>query len=249
MHTHRTRHVALAGPRNFRDLGGYPIPNGSTRWGRIYRADALTQLSQDDQATLVKRGLATVVDLRFEREILAEPNAFRSHATVGYHHNPMLTDDPTSAGDIEQLRTLDFAAFNIDMIRNSSQTFAYLFHLLGQPSAYPLAFNCRGGRDRTGVAAALVLSAAGVARDVVLEDYTLSNDLLAPWFATLSDSLRTRGIDPDPIMANVHLRAAYLTPMLDTLQADFGGIDGYLHQIGVTADDLATFRNHFLSDE
>src|SRR5215471_9203998 len=141
-----TRLVPLVGARNFRDLGGYPTSAGQTVWGRIYRADALIRLSQDDVEHLLARGLATVVDLRFEREVRQHPNVFESHPSVRYHHNPVLVADPASTGNVEQLLTLDFAAHNVSMIKQSALTFAKLFHLLGQPGAYPLVFHCRGGR-------------------------------------------------------------------------------------------------------
>jgi protein-tyrosine phosphatase len=241
----QARHVLLVGAQNFRDLGGYQTAHGHTRWGRIYRADALTALSDDDVAALLQRGLNSVVDLRFEREVLESPNVFREHPTVQYHHNPVLIEDPAARGAAESIGTLDFRAFNVGMIKNSAQTFAYLFHLLGQPSAYPLVFHCRGGRDRTGVAAALVLSAAGVARADIVEDYVLSNEHLVDLFSKMSDAFRKQGIDPEPIMENLRLREEYLAPMLETLETEFGGIDGYWRDIGVTPDDLVVFRSQF----
>ena len=47
-------------------------------------------------------------------------------------------------------------------------------------------------------------------------------------------------------MANLHLRESYLVALLDMLDDDFGGIDGYLESIGVSPPDLANFRNVFV---
>jgi protein-tyrosine phosphatase len=245
MTTTDKRQVPLTGARNFRDLGGYRTAGGETAWGRIYRADALTSLSSDDMAELLKRGLTTVVDLRFEREVREHPNVFYGHASVQYHHNPVVMEDPASSGIAERLRTIDFRVHNVAMIKESARTFATLFHLLGQAEAYPLVFHCAGGRDRTGVAAALVLSAAGVSRDEVIHDYLLSNGYLVELMARMSDRFREQGVDPEPIMANLHLREAYLLPMLDTIEAEFGGIDGYLRSIGVTQAELDVLRARF----
>jgi protein-tyrosine phosphatase len=240
-----SRRVPLTGARNFRDLGGYATPAGPTVWGRIYRADALNRLSEEDIAELLKRGLSSVVDLRFEREIRQYPNVFDGHATVRYHHNPVLMEDPAASGVAERLRTIDFRVHNIAMIRESASTFANLFHLLGQPAAYPLVFHCAGGRDRTGVAAALVLSAAGVAREQILHDYLLSNDYLVELMARMSETFRAQGVDPEPIMANLHLREEYLVPMLESIDVEFGGIEGYLRRIGVTQSELRVLRAEF----
>lgn len=238
-----SRQVILHGARNFRDLGGYATAVGQTAWGRIYRADTLARLSQDDVAGLVNRGLATVVDLRFEREVRAHPDVFEGHASVRYHHNPVLLEDVASGGAAERMRTLDVAAHNIAMIKQSGQTFANLFRLLGQTAAYPLVFHCAGGRDRTGVAAALVLTAAGVSRADVIEDYVVSNAYLVQTMVEMSEAFRKQGVDPEPIIANLELREGYLVPMLDVLEADFGGVEGYLQTIGVTSEELETFRS------
>jgi hypothetical protein len=41
--------------------------------------------------------------------------------------------------------------------------------------AVPLVFNCAAGKDRAGTAAALLLTALGVPREIVVEDYLLTN--------------------------------------------------------------------------
>jgi hypothetical protein len=70
----------------------------------------LTELSDEDVATLLQRGLSSVVDLRFDRELEERPNIFKDHATVKYHHNPVLIEDPAARGAAEAIRTLDFRA-------------------------------------------------------------------------------------------------------------------------------------------
>jgi protein-tyrosine phosphatase len=132
------------------------------------------------------------------------------------------------------------------MVRVSGHTFAALFHLLAQADAYPLVFHCAGGRDRTGVAAALVLSAVGVSREDILDDYLISNEHLVPLMQRMSNGFAAKGIDPEPILANLHLREAYLVVLLDMLDAHFGGIDGYLEWIGISRAEVAALRAHFV---
>jgi protein-tyrosine phosphatase len=240
------RRLPLDGAENFRDLGGYSTAQGSTNWGQIYRADELSALSQADLAFLADRRLRTVVDLRLEKELLQYPSVYAEHASVRYHHNPVVVTDTSVVGFAERLQTLDFRAHNVAMIKESAATFAYLFRLLGQPEAYPLVFHCAGGRDRTGVAAALILTAAGVPRDVVISDYLLSNQYLVQRMSNMSAAFREKGIDPQPILANLELREDYLIPMLDTVEGEFGGIDAYLFSAGVTEQELAAFRRQLL---
>jgi protein-tyrosine phosphatase len=242
-----SRRVTLDGALNFRDLGGYATTLGSTRRGRLYRSDALSKLTQRDVSLLMDLGLTTVVDLRYSRELDESPGVFATHERVRYHHNPVVNLDDTDLPPHERLLAMDFAAHNVEMARRSGATFAYLFHLLAREDAYPLVFHCAGGRDRTGVAAALILSAAGASREDVLADYLISNEYLAPMMQRMRSGYAKRGIDAEPIIANLHLREAYLAALFEMLDADFGGIDGYLTSIGVSTDEVGRFRGHFIA--
>ncbi|KAB2343314.1 tyrosine-protein phosphatase [Actinomadura rudentiformis] len=63
------REIALEGCVNFRDLGGYAADGGHVRWRRLFRSDALHELTPADVAAIRDLGVTTVIDLRsdFER--------------------------------------------------------------------------------------------------------------------------------------------------------------------------------------
>jgi protein-tyrosine phosphatase len=241
-----TRHIELQGALNFRDLGGYAARGGTTARGKLYRSDALSHLTAHDTAALLDLGLSTVVDLRHDRELVDSPGVFAVHDSVRYYHQPVGVEDASGVPPHERLQTLDFAALNIAMARESGATFAFVFRLLANEAAYPLVFHCAGGRDRTGIVAALILSAAGVSREDIVADYLASNDHLVPLMARMRDDYVSRDIDPEPILANLHLRESYLAALLDMVADEFGGIDGYLESIGISAPELVSFRNHFV---
>jgi protein-tyrosine phosphatase len=203
-------------------------------------------LTERDVSALLDLGLATVVDLRRAEEVDASPGVFAAHETVRYHHNPVAVLGDANLPQHERLLGTDFAGQSVAMARHSSNTFAFLFQLLAREEAYPLVFHCTGGADRTGVAAALILTAAGVAREKIFADYLISNDYLVPFKERLRASWAAQGIDPEPILAKLQLREAYLAPLLDMLENDFGGVDGYLESIGVRPEELATFRRLFI---
>jgi protein-tyrosine phosphatase len=99
--------------------------------------------------------------------------------------------------------------------------FAQLFQLLLE-SQDPLVFHCTAGKDRTGWAAALLLTALGVDEDTVMQDYLLTNQLyrrpattFAPMPAEVMDVLW-------------RVQASYLAAATDMVRADFGGMEGYL---------------------
>ena len=184
------RLVPLDGSFNFRDLGGYPAPDGrTTRWGRLYRADALHELTGDDVIRLRELGLRTVVDLRTERELVSSGRGPLGLEEVDFHHLAVVkegvradgTSDraaegesvaaPAPAGDDLAERYLWY----LDVGRVSLVT---ALMLLGGDQHYPLVFHCAAGKDRTGVLAALVLEILGVERRVIVADYVITADRL-----------------------------------------------------------------------
>src|ERR1700755_234680 len=66
-----SRHVALDGAVNVRDIGGYRIAGGpEVVRGRLYRGDSLSQLTNSDVERLDRLGLRTVIDFRTPGEVL-----------------------------------------------------------------------------------------------------------------------------------------------------------------------------------
>ena len=243
------RLVALEGPVNFRDLGGYRATGGWTAWRHIYRSDALTTLTEHDVRRLEQLGLRTVIDLRHANELLREPNAFAGHPAVQLRHGPLLLDEAWIPTSVQGLGDLDLAAMNREMVRGGGEAIALLFHLLAEDASYPLVFHCRGGRDRTGLAAALILRAAGVSEEDVLADYLLSNRYLQSRVVKLSASLGAEGLDPAEVVERLQLREVYLRAALHLIDTDFGGVPSYLAHLGLTEAEMASFREHFISRE
>jgi protein-tyrosine phosphatase len=217
-----------------------------TRWNRLYRSDELHALTRADLALLEDRGLRCVVDLRNPDELERRPNLYREHERVRYHHAP-LRSVPENANAHERLAALDFRAHYIEMARDSGETFAFIFHLLAEPANYPLVFHCAGGRDRTGVASALILLTAGVPREHVIVDYMLSKECCAPRDQRYAARLRDQGIDPEPVLRNTAIRESFIEGLLDVLDADFGGIERYLQGLGVSAKEQAALRREFIA--
>jgi hypothetical protein len=72
----RSRDLLWDGLLNVRDLGGHPTEDGGeTRYDSIIRADSVRQLSDQGWAALVDYGVKTIVDLRTNDELAADPPA------------------------------------------------------------------------------------------------------------------------------------------------------------------------------
>lgn len=177
-----SRSLPLAGATNFRDLGGYVGHGGrAVKWRRIFRSDHLAGLTPEDQALLADLGVARAVDFRGQAE-----SAAYAYALPGVQYHPLHIEPTVVQRALElqragrQLTAQDAVGLMQDTYRgfvhDNAPRFAELFRLLLASDA-PLVFHCTAGKDRTGFAAALILLALGVPRDVVMHDYLLTNAL------------------------------------------------------------------------
>lgn len=162
------------GAFNLRDLGGLPlIDGGTTAHGRVYRSGRPETLTDAGWSALRAAGVRTIIDLRNapERERRdTDPVLAAEHAEgVAVVHAP--TEDPE---DAEFMRVcgpwLDHPRSYADNTRMYPERFAAVFTALASAEGSAL-FHCAGGRDRTGMIAAMLLTLAEVEREAILLDY------------------------------------------------------------------------------
>jgi protein-tyrosine phosphatase len=241
------RIVSLGNLFNVRDLGGYTTADGRTvRWGQLYRAASLHQLDPEHEEEWERLALTTVVDLRRTRERIAGgwPEMLES-ATVC--ELPMLPDDWTLPRDGFESPTDHLSAAYGDMARLGRDAVRSTFELLSDPARYPLLFFCIAGKDRTGMVAAVLLSALGVDDEQVLEDYELSGEHVV----ALVEHLKSQGrLDDNPMINQPIevLRAprVALETALERMRAEHGSVLGYLEWCGVTPEVIAAVRAQLL---
>ena len=229
------------GIQNFRDLGGYRTAGGgSVRWGQVYRADALHKMTDGDIEAFARLGVRTVFDLRSEVERTEFPGPFASvhlHILGRPENAEVLSPDPemTAAGGEGMLRDLYVGA-----LTHSAAKFGVLLSAFADPDRLPAVFHCHGGKDRTGIAAALFLLALGVDRDSVLDDYEATRryrrtehqqDSLANMLAA--------GVPPEAAAGVLGAPRWAMAAAVDAVDTEYGGIDAYLvAEAGVPAETL-----------
>jgi len=232
----RRRLIVLDGPRNFRDIGGYPTDDGQrTRWGRLYRSDALWGSTPNDIKRLRQLGVITVVDLRSSRE--------RDHRPC-----PL----PAICIDLMDRQTLDPAVLSavdthgmlravyVDMLEQSSRQLGQVVSLLATPEHLPAVVHCAIGKDRTGLVMALVLTVLGVRRDVILDDYAASatHRPMDTKDATFAELLKL-GLPAAAAVGVFDAPPDVMAEVLTNLTDKHGSIEGYL--LDSCMVDAATF--------
>lgn len=234
---HRHRHVALDGARNVRDLGGLPAAGGRrTRRGIVFRADTLAHLSDADVARLAALELRTVVDLRTEPERARAPDRLPATAI------DLRTPGFLPRGNLEMIAAVNAGSFSATDALAAMQAqyrLLALDHLdvyrevldrLCEDDGTPLLFHCASGKDRTGVMAAIVLLAVGVAPDLVREDYVISN------FQRRPVDLFTPGAQAAAVEQVMAADPRYLDAALAATAETYGSFDAYL-ALGLGYDD------------
>lgn len=235
------RHIPLPGVHNIRDLGGYATARGTcTAWRRFLRADSPHALDEAGQARLQAEGLTTVIDLRTEAEIRAQPNPFAGRPGVRYLHQPVFhalaPAQLAAAGrqpGVDPL--LDFYQSALD---SRHEALRQILTLIAGADEGAVMFHCTAGKDRTGIVAALLLGLAEVSAEDIVADYTMTEGLIADMVARFLDLARQDGRD---VEAYARLLAAPATTMRATLghmEQRYGSVPRYLARIGLAPGDI-----------
>jgi protein-tyrosine phosphatase len=268
--------IELPGVGNARELGGYAIADKHVKSGVLLRSAGLDRASSEALERLESDyRLQALVDLRMSMEQTRLPDPQVPGAT-NYHLPVMeIQDFPVPEG-------LDPAAFDLlnDPKANKMKLFdiAYEYGMVG-PDLYvnfvmgargkkayadffrilldldddrAVLWHCTDGKDRTGCASALLLSALGADRQTVREDYLLTNEFNAPLLAATQQRLAGRPMPQDKLDALLFMvgkvSEAYLNRAFDAIEQSYGSVEGYLRdELGVGAEETRLLRDKFLA--
>jgi protein-tyrosine phosphatase len=237
------RLVALHGGCNFRDIGGYATQIGGTvRWGRV-----LSYFTDRDHSTLHGLDVRAICDLRRAEEREREPSAWpagTNQQRPTHLHWDDGTNTPTIRAFAARRPTTAAGMFDamIDLYRALPEWMAPrirgMFECIATGSV-PVVVHCAAGKDRTGVAIAVLLRAIEVAQQTAIDDYLLTNEA-----GDFEQFLRNRH-DTQLGLTDIHhpllsmpddIRRVLFMAHADFLQAAFdsidalGGLDQYLQK-------------------
>jgi len=245
----RSRDLLWDGLLNVRDLGGHPTEDGGeTRYDSIIRADSVRQLSDRGWAALVDYGIKTIVDLRADEELEADPPA---QLPVEVLHIPFFETDTEEWKEVEaELEEAARAAPNVAaateavyliFLEHFGRNVAAAIRAVANAPEGGVVIHCAGGKDRTGLVTALLLHLAGVGIDEIAGDYALSEERLRPrheqWFAEAESDEeleRLKRVSQTP--------AESIEGVFVELERRYGSVEGYLRQAGLTEDELDRAR-------
>jgi protein-tyrosine phosphatase len=129
----------------------------------------------------------------------------------------------------------------VDMLEWSGATLRRIFARLACSRSYPFLFHCSGGKDRTGVVAALLLRVTGVADETIVADYALSERYIAVRVPEFQARMRALGVDARGSEKLFQAPPEAMAATLAYLDRRYGSAAGYLDTIGVPAAHVTAF--------
>ncbi|HWD96893.1 MAG TPA: tyrosine-protein phosphatase [Acidimicrobiales bacterium] len=234
------RIVPFAGVLNFRDLGGYRTLDGrTTRWGRLFRSDALHDLTDEDLVVFRRLGVASVVDLRSTAEVARTGRGLLELESLRFVNSPVLSNAETEEPREESIFDESYLSRRyLQYLDVGAPAFVEAIREMTVPENYPLVFNCFLGKDRTGVLAALVLSCLGIERATIVEDYAVTDERVRFITEKLRrDPIHRETIDLTP-RALLAAHEATMSSFLHEVDQRFGGARAWVEAAGITPEQV-----------
>jgi len=228
-------HIPLAGVDNTREFGGYEGAGGKfIAFGHLYRSGKLSSTTADDLGYLKSMALSDVVDLRSESQFLGTPDILPEGVL---RHNYPLSSDIDFNDEMKKVILGEADAYQVmidfysaDIEESNIQSWIGVFEILERGG--PVMFHCSAGKDATGMTAVLLLSALGVDRETVIEDYTKSDIFLADWIE--EEVAEAEKIFPgggERLRPMLEAKREYMETFLETVERQFGSMSDLLRNV------------------
>ncbi len=254
----------FAGIHNFRDYGGYEIAGGGRmRKGLLFRSGQHVGATPEDLAAVAALGIRTVIDLRGNSERRSYPCVrpegfdaqvyFHDGETAGRGGAPHVeaAREIVTAADAHRAM-VDLYAFMPFRPNLISVMRMYFDALADRPG--PSLLHCLAGKDRTGLAVALLHTLLGVHRDDMMDDYLLTNTAgnSEARIAAGAASIRAgRGaqISDEAVRKLMAVDEAYLDAALSAIAKAHGSIEAYARDVlGVSPERRQRIRSQIIID-
>lgn len=271
LYSYDTQRVSMEGVVNARELGGYVLPDGSRiRRGLLFRGGSLFKTPDEECARIADAyHLAYVFDLRTEGEVKHAPDKPIPGCT-----NVWL---PTIDPETEKLgnATLPKEAYSnlvpfliryacepkvqdvarrmyTDMVVNeyTQLQYAAFLQMIAGLDEGAVFWHCSQGKDRTGLGAAFLLAALGADRELILQDFLISNEYYYNEVEDVKQIIVEKGYgdaEQAVIQTFIGVNVEYFIHALDLIDKEYGSLDDYVrNQLMLSDEDRIRLRARLL---
>lgn len=256
--------IGINSGRNFRELGGYKTLSGKTiKYHKLLRTAMLATLDDNDLDFLKNYGVKYDIDFRSKQEVTKHPD--RVPAGAKYEFDPVFSEDLTNSS--KSLDDLEVAAkdnpnFGFDhmlfayedMVKSNSAKKAYrkfFKYLLQNTKADNVVlFHCTAGKDRTGFAAILLLTALGVPLRQIKKDYLLTNITTKDFVNNMIEREKKRGLSKNVLQSIYDIQTVqpeYFDHAIKVMNDEYGSVNNYLREVmKLSGSDIMKLRSIYL---
>lgn len=250
------RKLGMQGTPNFRDFGGYRGADGrQVKWGYLFRSGQLSNLSEQDVELLDSLALDMICDFRAEEEQQRDrsrlpgrqPRHVSLPITPGSHSRSLeeVREQMNVAGAMFEF----MVDINREFAESQTETYSRMFREILAVEDARFLVHCAAGKDRTGFAAAIILLALGVSKDLVMQDYLLTARYYRPEreLQRLRIKYQMEHMLEESILPVLEVHEDYLERALRVIVEGYGSVEEYLAQaLGVGPAELEALRDRYL---
>ena len=222
---------------NLRELGGYPVYGGKQiRHGVFWRCGSLSYFNEEETDFIRSLGIRSLFDFRsdYERGLSPDPEI----PGAGVFNLSALTDRSGKEIDLSpegmQKRAKRGKPQNFLEVMYGGLPFSPAYQVMFreiEAGNAPVLFHCTAGKDRTGIAAALIMLALGVNEETVLDDYEKTNEyrqaVIERFLENRADVLKDHPEFREQLVAYEGVLRSSARYSLDCILEEYGNYDVY----------------------
>lgn len=269
IHNFSTQTIGLEGVINARELGGYVLPGGTIKKGKLLRGGNLYHATPSDLEKLEKEfDTRWICDFRMVSETMARPNQAINGATDIKlpAMDPEMSkgfDDFFIKGHYRNIKEVVIRAYSHPEVKEAArmmysgmvvspythEQYARFMRICVE-SEGAVYWHCTQGKDRTGLGAAFLLAALGADRDLIMRDYSISQEFYEEEVAEISAQILAEGATEEDLVVVktfIGVNEDYFEQSLDLIDQNYGSMQDFLHnQLKLSDQDIATLRKKYL---
>lgn len=229
------RFIEIKGVYNVRDIGGYITSSGrKIKWNKIFRAGKISKVLESEIEKMKALQLTSICDFRTTEEQAKSPDQWPDLEQINRHsfpvgegrHDKFNWKEKTDFGTGKESHLYKA---NQSYVLENAATYKDFFELLLNDQNYPLLYHCTAGKDRTGFATILLLSALGVDQKTIIADYLLTNEFLEKYFWKEMEAASIKhGFDLEAIKPILIASEDYIQGAFDAIEKHYGTMDRFL---------------------
>jgi len=261
----KARIHSIPGVKNFRDMGGYTGKDGRTlAHGRLFRSGHFAEVDTTSALEIAAHNITTVVDFRSKPEKDRMKVTWHAPWQPRYVENPIGGNAAAWISDLfervanapfpaDELHAQFILAFQTIPIANSDGLRKLFDVLIDDDDGGAALFHCTAGKDRTGIAGALIMTALDMPEDAIFADFLLTNQAvdLEARSVDVAEQVSAkigREVSPEAVYPLIGVEPDFLKAAFVVMAEEFGSIDNYLtNAMGLNAERRAALKARLLT--